>query len=143
MFLRIFSFSKVLFFFVIVDETSIQNVCCHEQRWVFPIFSIEPHRYCVRVHIAPIVQSDAAPYLSTQPFEAAAIFAPCAKLASGFAFATVAVQGLEEVAPVHVHGTPWKHGSIFSQIMILAAAQAAAVLQPLVMTIQFHKFRKF
>ena len=122
---------------------SIQNVSCHGQRWVFPIFSIEHHRYHLRVHIAPTVQNDAAPCLSTQPFEAAAIFAPCAKLARGFALATVAVQGLEEVAPVHVHGTPWQHGDIFSQIVILAAAQSAAVLQPLVMTIQFHKFRKF
>ena len=106
-------------------------------------FSIEPHCYHVRVHIAPTAQGDAAPCLSTQPLEVPAIFAPCAKLASGFAFATVAVQGLEEVAPVHVHGTPWQHGSISSQIMIFAAAQAAAVLQSLVMTIQFHKFRKF
>ena len=91
----------------------------------------------------PTVQGDAAPCLSTQQLEAMAIFAPCTKLASGFAFATIVVQGLEEVAPVHVHGTPWKHGSIFSQIMVLAAAQADAVVQPLVMTIQFHKFRKF
>ena len=111
--------------------------------WVFPIFSIESHRYHVRVHIAPTVQGDATPCLSTQQLEAAAIFALCAKLASEFAFAMVAVQGLEEVAPVHVHGTPWQHGSIFSQIMIFTVAQAAAVLQPLVMTIQFHKFRKF
>ena len=91
----------------------------------------------------PTVQSDAAPCPSTQSFEATAIFAPCEKLASGFAFATVAVQGLEQVESVHVHGTPWQHGGIFSQFMILAAAQAAAVLQPLVMTIQFNKFRKF
>ena len=121
---------------------SIQNVYCHGQRWLFPIFSIGPHRYDVRVHIAPTVQGD-APCLSTQPFEAATIFAPCAKLASRFAFAMLAVQSLEEVAPVHVHGTPWKHGSIFPQIMFLVAAPVAAVLQPLVMTIQFHKFRKF
>ena len=142
MFLRIFSFSKILFFSSLSTKRLFKMSTVMGSGGYFQFLVLNLTATTQEFTLRQLF-SDAAPCPSTQPFEVAAIFAPCAKLASGFAFATLAVQGLEEVTPVHVHGTPWQHGGIFSQIMILAAAQAAAVLQPLVMTIQFHEFRKF